>query len=135
MKTTTFKKFLADMGIHNEHGLVAKFGVKGKDVWVQYNAPERSHVGGCYVHSPSHKTDPTNSYWQDYGNKRFSWGRDTSMPAALAWVEETYKITEWVGSPFGGGANVRVPAYIVEAAKAAFKETTKATKLGLGLMP
>lgn len=65
------------------------------------------------VWSPSFITDPK-AHWSDHGRKAFVGNRSKSMPQALAWATETYGITEWVPSPFGGS---KIPKLVLDKAK------------------
>lgn len=112
---------LRNIGIYNDHGLVARFGTAKKDdLFLSYDAPERARCGGTRVHSPSHQTDPK-AHWQDWGCKSFTGGRTESLAEAQEWAAKTYGITEWSASPFSSSA--RVPTHILKAAKAALKGT------------
>lgn len=104
------------IGIHNNHNLLARFGVE-RDVWVDYY-PESGRAGSrcSMVYSVTHKTDPK-SPWYSYGNKAFYGKKANTFPLAQKWAEDTYGITEWAVSPFGG----IVPAHVLAAAKAAVK--------------
>lgn len=107
------------MSICNNHSLVLAFGRKGQDVWVDYYP---GYVGPCSfrtsrVHSPSHPTDPNES-WIFHGAKAFPGKRSKSLPSALTWASKRYGIESWAPSPFGG----KVPSYIRKAAEAAVKE-------------
>lgn len=106
---------LSAMRIHNNHNLLSRFGGE-RDVWVEYVPPDRVRAQKSAVYSITHQTDP-NASWYDHGNKTFVGNRARSLPVALAWATETYGITEWAASPFGG----KVPAHVLAKAKAAVK--------------
>ncbi|MDI3258383.1 MAG: hypothetical protein QJR02_01480 [Sinobacteraceae bacterium] len=110
------------MGIHNDHGLLMRFGGE-RDVVVDYSAgePRASIVRGSSVWSPHFKTE-SNSAWYQRGNKAFIGKRADSFPQALKWAEEQYGITDWLPSPFGGS---KVPARVVKAAKIAAMDFIK----------
>lgn len=104
--------------IHNDHNLLRQFGDIGKNIAVSYRPGQEGRMGVAHcnktvVHSPSFKTDPK-SHWSDYGCMSFTGNRSESMPKALAWATETYGITEWVPSPFGGS---KLPKSVLDKAK------------------
>lgn len=108
--------------IFNDHNLLVRFGKHGQNVGISYSPTDNSR-GGTYAHTsvyrPGFKTDP-NAHWQDHGCKTFNDKAAVSIPQAIAWATERYKIDKWVPSPFD--RNDKIPEYVLIAAKKFLKE-------------
>jgi hypothetical protein len=112
----------ARLGIHNNHGLLSRFGKPGSDFAIEYSRPEARSVrsSGARVWSPSVALDP-NAHWTANGSMCFHGLKAVSVPKALEWAGARVA-DEFVPSPFGG----LVPKYVVEAAKQAVRAEKKA---------
>ena len=108
---------LRAIGIYNDWELVKRFGVEGRAVYCSYSVGRGELLGPrTSVVRPGFSTDP-HAHHLDRGNKAFPGARAHSLPLALAWATERYKVPAWASSPFGGYG--RVPAEALEAAKLA----------------
>lgn len=117
MKTADLIAGLKRLNIHNPHNLLSRFGDREKDVAVVFIAaqPRFIRASGTRVFSPFFDTDPQ-AAWYDYKQKSFVGNMAESLPAAKAWAEEQYGITEW--SLYPGERGMYVPKRVLDLAKA-----------------
>jgi hypothetical protein len=98
------KKQLREMHIHNPFNIMTNTGSK---LFISYTGASYGRAIECAtwrIIGNGFKTDPKGA-WYNYGNKTFNVfcraDKEPKLKEAMAWVKETYGITEWERDVFG----------------------------------
>jgi len=108
--------------IFSTHDILVSFGIRGSTDVACFYARISEPLGmvpGCYIYSPSHRTDPQ-ARRHDHRCKTFVGERSESMPRALAWASRRYGVTEWAPCPLD--AYAMIPRVVREAALTCVRE-------------